>query len=125
MRSFRRIASAVVAVALALVAGSGAGARGPGPDNVEAGRVMALKFCTPCHVVLPDQELAPVFTGPPKPGDFREIVERPGTSAESLRKFLSTTHATATLPIHMANPSLTDDQTSKIIDFMLSLQTKR
>jgi hypothetical protein len=63
--------------------------------------------------------------GPPKPADFPQIAQRPDASVDSLHKFLSTTHATATLPIHMANPSLTEEQTNKIIDFILSLRTKR
>jgi len=121
MTFFRR--SAVVV--LALLAAGEARAQQPSQAEVAAGRVMALKFCTPCHVVTADQEFSPIFTGPPKPPDFRAIAARPNTSTESLREFLATTHATATLPIHMANPGLTDDQTAKIVAFILSLRSKR
>jgi len=115
----------VFALSIALALLVAANAQEPNPIDAAAGRTMALKFCTPCHVVAPDQEFAPIFTGPPKPPAFRTIAARRGTSAESLRKFLATTHATATLPIHMANPELTEDQTTKIVAFILSLRPHR
>jgi mono/diheme cytochrome c family protein len=89
------------------------------------GRVLALKFCTSCHVVETDQEFPPIFKGPPEPPNFQTIASRPSTTAQSLRKFLSTTHSTMTLPLHMPNPEITDDQTTQIISFILSLRDRR
>ncbi|HML13530.1 MAG TPA: cytochrome c [Xanthobacteraceae bacterium] len=126
MRSFRQIARrcavTLAAAAPALFAAGGAGAQPPSQEDVAAGRVLALKFCTPCHVVAKDQEFAPIFKGPPKPGDFDQIAARRDTSAESLRRFLATTHSTMTLPVHMPNPELTEDETTKIVAFILSLR---
>jgi hypothetical protein len=73
-------------------------------------------------VVLPDQEFPPIFNGPPKPPDFYGIANGANTTALSLRDFLSSTHSTMNLPVHMPNPELSDDQMANIISFILSLR---
>jgi mono/diheme cytochrome c family protein len=93
-------------------------------NNVQSGRTLALKVCTPCHVVLPDQEFPPVFNGPPKPASFQAIADSSKTTEHSLRNFLSTTHSTISMPIRMPNPRLSNDQAAKIVSFMLSLRKR-
>ena len=88
-------------------------------DDVRAGRALALNQCYPCHIVSSDQEFPPIFTGPPKPPNFDAIANKAGTTAESLRQFLSTTHASVTMSL------LTDDEMRKIISFILSLRDRR
>jgi len=92
-------------------------------DRVAAGRAFALVACTGCHVVTPDQPFAPDFTGPPPPPDFRSIANMPNTTAESLRKFLTTR---LTVPPHpqMADPYLTRDQLENVVAFIMSLRVR-
>jgi hypothetical protein len=94
-------------------------------EDIQTGRTLALKVCTPCHVVLPDQEFPPVFKGPPKPASFQAIAGNRKTTEQSLRHFLSTTHSRISLPIRMPNPRLSEDQATKIVSFILSLRKKR
>ena len=89
--------------------------------NAKTGHDLALRLCTPCHIVSPEQEFAPTFTGPP---DFHSIANRPDTTAKSLRKFLATTHTTISNPKNMPNPQLTNDQIRDIARFIVSLRDK-
>jgi len=98
---------------------SSAFAQSPPQDDARAGRALALNQCYPCHIVSSDQEFSPIFTGPPKPPNFDAIANKAGTTAESLREFLSTRHASVTMSL------LTDDEMRKIISFILSLRARR
>jgi Zinc-binding dehydrogenase len=75
-----------------------------GMDDVRAGRRVAFLVCYACHVVAPDQHDAPTLT-PPAPS-FESIAQRPNISAESLQRFLATTHRDASNPRAMPNPAL-------------------
>ena len=90
------------------------------PDPV-AGRTLALKVCDTCHIVAPDQQMAP-FLKQPAPS-FAAIANRPSTSAQSLRTFLAGVHANlGTTAVGMPNPRLTDQQTENVIAYLLSLR---
>jgi len=88
-----------------------------------AGRALALQACTGCHVVAADQPYAPVYKGTPRPLDFKDIANKPNTSAASLRRYL------ATLPVipkasQMANPDLTEEELRNVSAFIMTLRDK-
>ncbi len=87
------------------------------------GRIFALKACTGCHIVTPDQPFKPVFTGPPHPPDFKDIANKPDVTATSLQRHLSSLPA---VPQHpgMANPVLTSEQLRDVAAFIMSLRDK-
>lgn len=91
--------------------------------NVVAGRELAVEVCSVCHVVAPNQEFAPRL-GQVTPS-FMEIANNPNTSADSLRKFITTTHwDERTIPITMPNPMLYGDQIPQVISYILSLRKR-
>ena len=89
--------------------------------KAEAGRTFALQACTGCHLVAPDQPFKPIYTGTPRPPDFREIANRPNTTAASLRHHLQTLPAVPT-DLHMANPLLSNQQLRDVVAFIISLR---
>lgn len=118
------IAAALSGAVIGCFAWSADAQKASTPGDAVAGRALALTACTGCHVVLPDQRFAPVFTGPPPPPDFGAIANRPNTSATSLRKFLSTLHPVPP-PQQMADPYLTSREREDLIAFILTLRTQR
>jgi mono/diheme cytochrome c family protein len=92
-------------------------------DDIRAGRALSLKLCTFCHVVSPDQEMAPILQRPAR--DFHAIANKPGMTAESLRRFLSETHRSIGNPQGMPNPELTEDQVRQAAAFIMSLRDRR
>jgi hypothetical protein len=89
--------------------------------NAEDGRTFALRACTGCHVVAPDQPFKPIYTGPPRPPDFKEIAKRPNLAAASLL------HHVETLPavpknLRMANPLLSSQELRDVVAFIISLR---
>ena len=91
--------------------------------GVSQGRHLALLACSPCHVVAIDQEARPILRDPAPSFDL--IANKPETTEESLRTFLSTTHAKIATPSGMPNPQLADYQTAAIITYILSLRRER
>lgn len=120
------IVSAALILGLATVGGPAAGQAQQHDDRSAAGlgRAVALNVCTSCHVVTPDQEFPPIFDGPPKPPTFSEIANRPAVTDESLRRFITTTHSSVTMPVRMPNPELMDDQVRNVVSYILSLKKK-
>jgi mono/diheme cytochrome c family protein len=88
--------------------------------NVQAGRALALLVCAGCHVVTPDQPFKPVYQGPPNPPDFKEIANKPGVTAESLRHHMETLPAVARNS--MPNLLLSDDQLRDVAAYIISLR---
>jgi mono/diheme cytochrome c family protein len=95
-------------------------------DSQEAtpsqGHRFALLACAPCHVVATDQEAPPILRAPGP--SFDAIANKPGTTGDSLREFLSTTHVNVAASTKMPNPQLADYQMAKVIDYILSLRHK-
>ncbi len=119
-----RLAMAAVLCALAGVLFTPVRAQEPAQaDDVRAGRALSLKLCTACHLVLPNQEMMPLLR-PPAPA-FRAIANRPGVTADSLRRFLSETHSSIRSTKDMPNPELTEDQTRQAVAFLMSLRSRR
>ncbi len=120
----KHVVAVLVAAAFSAVLAASAFAEQPATaDDVRAGRALSLKLCTPCHVVSSDQELPPILR-PPAPS-FRTIANRPGTSDESLRRFLTRTHAGLRDVGGMPNPQLTEDQVREAAAFIMSLRKPR
>jgi len=91
--------------------------------KAEVGRTLALQACTGCHLVSPDQPFKPIYTGTPRPPDFREIANRPNTTAASLRHHLQTLPAVPK-DLHMANPLLSTQELRDVVAFIIMLRDK-
>lgn len=90
-------------------------------DAIAAGRQLALQVCSVCHVVAPNQQFAPGLEQ--RTPSFEDIANKPDTSAESLRKFITTTHwDEKTIPMTMPNPMLSDEQIAQVSSYILSLR---
>ena len=97
-----------------------ASGQGGHSEDVHAGRELATKLCTSCHIVRADQQQAPILQ-PPAPS-FEEIAQRSKTDAESLRGFLGSTHSSVSHPRAMPTPQLLDDQLQKVVAYIMSLR---
>ena len=114
-----RPASVFVATLAWGVAYAGSGA--DSSAQIKRGRELADQVCTACHKVAPDQSNTPLLD-PPAPS-FMEIAGRAGLDAKSLRHFVTSTHWKAgTEPLIMPNLSLTPEQATDVIHYLLSLR---
>ncbi|MDR3423117.1 MAG: c-type cytochrome [Xanthobacteraceae bacterium] len=89
-------------------------------DDVRKGHHLATMLCTACHIAASDQSYAPTLS-PPAPS-FESIAQRREISADSLQKFLTTTHQGLDNPKGMPNPNLADFQIKEIVAYLLSLR---
>ena len=92
--------------------------------DTATGRILALKICAACHVVMPAQESPPSFKGPLQPPSFQDIADKPTTTAQTLQVFLSSTHSSIKLSGTMPSPELNARETRDIISFILSLRAR-
>jgi cytochrome c2 len=93
------------------------------PHNAELarGEHVARLICATCHVVAKDQEFAPMLSQPAP--SFLDIANRPGVTAESLQRFITSTHwDPEKLPMTMPNPMLMPEQTRAVARYILSLR---
>jgi cytochrome c2 len=93
------------------------------PHNAELarGKHVARLICATCHVVAKDQEFPPMLNQPVP--SFLDIANRPGVTAESLQRFITTTHWDPDkLPMSMPNPMLMPEQTRAVAHYILSLR---
>ena len=118
----RRLLNALILVLVAAVTTAQAQPQDVAGD-INAGHNVALNTCSTCHVAAADQPFAPMLLRPAP--NFRDLANRPSTSAQSLRQFLTTTHMDLATAQGMPNPMLTDDQLRDVIAYVLSLRTKR
>ena len=90
-------------------------------DAVMRGHQFALIRCTDCHVVAPDQNFPPTMNvGAP---GFVQIANRGHPSERSLEKFIRRTHWDGqTIPITMPAQRLTQQETSDVARYILSLR---
>ena len=90
-------------------------------SNVAAdmGRGLAERTCANCHEVEPNQAKPAENPGAPK---FVDVANRPGTTPDSLREHLKRTHSNKIIPMGMPNPGLSDDETTKIVAYIMSLR---
>ncbi len=86
------------------------------------GQAIAETICSNCHSVAPDQPATLEVS--PAPPSFAEIADDPKTTAQSLRRFIATTHWDArTLPMTMPNPMLLDQDSAQVAAYILSLRS--
>jgi len=77
--------------------------------------------CSACHEVARDQEYPPILAKPAP--SFSEIAHRPGTSVESLQRFIVSTHWDVNaLPMTMPNPMLSRDEARSVARYIVSLR---
>ena len=112
------------AILISLVASAGDAAERSRPayrGKADAGREFALRVCTGCHVVSPDQPFAPDLKGNP---DFHTIANTRGVTPESLRRKLA---ALPQVPPHgrMANPQINDSDRADVVAYIMSLREKQ
>lgn len=84
--------------------------------KAQKGRDYALRTCTPCHVVTPNQ---PSPRRLASAGDFRAIAKTPGITEKSLHAFLSSPHPS------MPDLILSQKEQNDVIAYILSLRDQR
>ena len=87
------------------------------------GRQLARIVCSDCHVVAGDAESPPPLddVGP----RFDQIANRPGSTEQSLQRFIMTTHWDGeTIPITMPRPELTKQQVVSLSRYIMSLRKR-
>ncbi len=89
-------------------------------EDVRKGHELAATLCSMCHVAAPDQRFMPIFN--PPASSFESIAQRKDVNADSLRKFMTTTHRGLDNPKGMPNPYLADYQVKQVVAYILSLR---
>jgi len=117
----RFAALALPAAMLCVLQAPGISAGVPSTPAVARGEHIARLLCASCHVVAVDQEYPPILNRVPP--TFAEIANRPGVTAESLQRFITSTHwDVEKLPMSMPNPMLGKEQTQAVSRYILSLR---
>ena len=93
----------------------------PVEGKADAGRATALLACTGCHIVTADQPFKPLYSGPPRPPDFKDIANRPDVTAASLRHHLEILPAVPANS-HMPNPMLSSTELRDVATFIIGLR---
>jgi len=109
-----------IVFALCAVTGPALGQEAGNADDVRKGHELAAIVCANCHVAAADQRFKPLLN-PPAPS-FESIAQRPGTTAESLATFMTTTHRGIDNPNGMPNPYLMDYQVKQAVAYIMSLR---
>jgi len=88
----------------------------PRPGSVRAGREFVGYNCDACHVVAADQPLRPLVSG--YAPSFSEVANRPDTTPEALRDFLSHQHGYSNMPY----PDLAPADLTNVVAYIMSLR---
>ncbi len=91
-------------------------------DDISKGHFLAIMICSICHIAAADQPSLPIATPPAPP--FESLAQRKDITAESLQKFMTTTHRGLNNPNGMPNPMLMDYQVKQIVAYFLSLRKR-
>ena len=93
----------------------------PHDPTVARGEHIARLVCSTCHLVAVDQEYPPMLNHPAP--DFSDIANRPGTSADSVQKFVTHTHWNLqAIPLSMPDMMLSKDETRAVALYIMSLR---
>jgi mono/diheme cytochrome c family protein len=88
---------------------------------VARGEHIARLVCSACHLVAVDQEYPPMLNHPAP--DFSDIANRPGTTADSVQKFVTHTHWNLqAIPLSMPDMMLSKDETRAVALYIMSLR---
>ena len=120
-----RIAALALAAALlcALCTPRSSAAGVPTTPELARGEHIARLVCSACHVVATDQEFPPLLRQATPA--FAEIANRPGVTAESLQRFVTTTHWDVDrLPMSMPNPMLSRAEAQAVSRYIVSLRQR-
>ena len=96
---------------MALVLASALLALPASAQESSVGGRLAVRWCMACHIVEPNQTKA-TDNAP----SFRDIAARPGTTAESIDRYLSTGHTL------MPDFSLATQERNALVAYILSLR---
>lgn len=88
------------------------------PGSARAGREFVGYNCDACHVVAANQDIRPLVTG--YAPSFSEIANRPDTTPEALRAFLSHEHAYSNMPY----PDLRQADLPNVVAYIMSLRNR-
>lgn len=92
--------------------------------DILQGQQLARITCSNCHVVASDSE-SPVPMLHESAPRFDDIANRPGTTENSLQKFIMTTHWDGeTIPMTMPKPDLTKKQIVALSRYVMSLRKR-
>jgi mono/diheme cytochrome c family protein len=114
MTKTTRWGGADLLLAMGLLIATAGGAAADEAGDVRAGEALAIKACSPCHIV---SERA----GPP----FAAIAKGPHATPNALRDFLRSTHSDVSHLSSMPSPELTEQQTDDIAAYVASLRTAK
>jgi hypothetical protein len=93
----------------------------PHDPQVARGEHIARLICSACHLVAADQEYPPMLNHPAP--DFRDIANRPGTTADSVQRFVTHTHWNfEAIPLSMPDMMLSKDETRAVALYITSLR---
>jgi mono/diheme cytochrome c family protein len=115
-RIYLTIASIAVGAVLSVKASAGPFA----PTDVQAGRELSSKTCSPCHA-MPSQ----ASKGPASGAPFTEIAKGTKATHENLRAFLLSTHSNIAHPGGMPRLELTETQIWQIAAYLSSLRNEQ
>jgi mono/diheme cytochrome c family protein len=115
------IAVALIASLMACLAAAAAPRNSSTTADAGAGRHFALRACTGCHIVSPDQPFAPLIDRTPMPPDFAAIANKSNTTPQSLRRYFASLRPVPP-PGQMADPYLTERDRENIIAFIMTLR---
>jgi mono/diheme cytochrome c family protein len=114
--------NAAVASIFLLMMTAAASAQQQDAAAIRAGRNLATSVCFACHVVSPNQTVAPVM-GPGIPS-FQDIANRPGTSAQLLIERMKTArwHDPALAATLLPMSRLSDKEREQVAFYILTLK---
>lgn len=84
--------------------------------SARVGREFAGYNCDACHMVAADQDIRPLITG--YAPSFSEVANRPATTPEALRDFLSRQHGYSNMPY----PDLAPADLANVVAYIMSLR---
>jgi mono/diheme cytochrome c family protein len=93
----------------------------PADPVLARGEEIARQVCSACHVVAGDQEFPPLLHS--REPSFGEIANRPNTTQESIRTFITTTHwDQKTIPMTMPDLGLRPNDAVAVSRYIMSLR---
>ena len=117
-----KVAFASISI-VAVLAGSVLAQQTSVPDDVQEGKRLAVLICANCHIVARDQPFQPILQPPAT--SFETIAQRRTTNADSIQKYLTSTHRDISNPKGMPNSQLQDYQIGPLTAYLLSLRKQR